>query len=331
MMRLGVATGALRVHTDTQEGFRLRRHRPLDVWGMLDKVKAWGADGAMLSVNELVSTDPKILRDVRAQADASGLYLEVGVRFAQLENLRPWIEAAAILGSPVLRIVIAPFGNGQRWRFQGEPREYLATAAAKLCPLGRVAADRGVRIVVENHMDFILDEYRYLFDQLDPQHFGVCLDTANPLGTVEHPDRVCRALAPLVASSHIKDYLPVWTPTGYRLLTCPIGDGAIDNAGIIEALASHHPDLSLNLELPVFSVREIPIFSKDLWAAYGQRRVEDVMEVIELVTKAQERRPTDCENGLEKGWSEDLLLEAEEHCVRRSILRARELFAPWLN
>jgi sugar phosphate isomerase/epimerase len=330
-MRLGLVAGGLRIHTGTQPGFRLQRRSPLDVWGVLAKAKDWGFDGVMLSVDQLVSTDPGFLGEIRAKADELDLYLEAEVRFAQLRNLTPWLEAARLLSSSVLRIVVAPFGDGERWKLDRPAREYLDHMADQLAPCGERAAERGVRLAIENHMDFVLGEYLHLFDRLKADHFGVCLDTGNPLGTVEHPERVCRALAPLVITTHIKDYLPVWIPEGYRLLTCAIGEGVINNTEIVRILADHHRELSLNIELPVFSVRKIPIFRDGFWAAYGLRQAQDLGEVAELIVKAHGSAPADMRNGLEQGWPEERLLEAEETCMLKSLAEARRLFAPWLT
>lgn len=311
------------MHTGVQPGRPLAHRPPLNVWGVLDRARTWGFDGVMLSVDQIPRPDPELLAEVRARADALDLYLELELRFAQLPGLATWVRAARTLGTSSLRIVVGPFGNGERWTFDRDARAYLADVARMLAPAGNAARDHGVTLAIENHMDFTLEEYEYLFGFLDPEAFGVCLDTGNSWGTVELPDRVCRTLAPLAVTTHVKDYLPVRTADGYRLLTRPLGDGIIDWPGIVDAVRVFRPDVHVNLELPVFSVREIPVLRPGFWESYGGRPAGECAQVLACVENAADRRPAEIRNGVELGWPEEQLLREEERVFRASLQRVR--------
>lgn len=68
-----------------------------------------------------------------------------------------------------------------------------------------VAADSGVVLAIENHIDLYADELVELCESIDSPALGVCLDTANNLRLFEHPVEVARKLAPWTRATHVKD------------------------------------------------------------------------------------------------------------------------------
>jgi len=59
-----------------------------------------------------------------------------------------------------------------------------------------IAQDQGVRVAVENHFDFTIDEYVDLLDRIDSDYFGMCYDTGNTLRNGGRPGGVGSDLGP---------------------------------------------------------------------------------------------------------------------------------------
>jgi sugar phosphate isomerase/epimerase len=122
---------------------------------------------------------------------------------AELE-LRRWIEAAARLGHPFLRITGgSPASRGD------EPAEVLVERLTG--PLRRAAdhaAGAGVRLALETHGDLTVADILSLFDRVDRPDLGVCLDNVNLIRVGDDELEGTRALAPHALLVQLKDYAP---------------------------------------------------------------------------------------------------------------------------
>lgn len=96
-------------------------------------------------------------------------------RAADVELVKAWIDVAAKLGAPVIRIFAgpAPAGYEARW---DEVATYVA-ASIKECTA--YAAKRGVLVGLQNHGDFVktADEAIKLINMVDSDWFGLVVDT----------------------------------------------------------------------------------------------------------------------------------------------------------
>jgi sugar phosphate isomerase/epimerase len=93
-------------------------------------------------------------------------------------------------------------------------RRYVVSV---LCGALAAADAAGVALLLENHSDFTVDEYRSLVAEAGGST-GVFLDLINPIAALDDPVPVVRALAPLARAGHVKDYVFESIPTddGYH-------------------------------------------------------------------------------------------------------------------
>lgn len=221
------------------------------------------------------------LVDFRRQADALGLYLEVGlpcpnpVRRSRMEDrtvssselaaeLAPQVEAVAALGCSHARIYVGDrhdrFRTDTPW-----PAQVEATFDV-LRELRPVLRSLGVRVAIENHADLTVDELLALVDRLGPEVAGVTLDTGNLLMRLDDPVSSAERLAPLVLSTHVKDCVLGVTPRGLCWQARPVGSGILPMPDLLAPLLRTQPDLFLSIELHPRTY-DLPI-NDESWLGY---------------------------------------------------------------
>lgn len=164
---------------------------------------------------------------------------------AERELVR-WIDAAARLSDGVLRITAgSPASRGD------EPADVLVERLVG--PVRRVAdhaADRGVRLALENHGDLRARDILALFEAVNrPGTLGVCLDNVNLIRVGDDMAEGTRALAPYTLLVQLKDQQagdP--TVTGGPVCTA-LGEGVANLDGLIAILAAAGFDGPVCVEL----------------------------------------------------------------------------------
>jgi sugar phosphate isomerase/epimerase len=156
------------------------------------------------------------LRALRGRAHALGLRLLAQGDFigsprrgdgvsAGVARVEEWLERAAALESPSLRLVSGFYRAelaGQPELIDAERRyvgDVLARAAAR-------AHGAGIRLLLENHSDFTVEEYERIVGDVGADRVGVFLDLINPIVTFDDPVRAIERLAPLASSGHVRDF-----------------------------------------------------------------------------------------------------------------------------
>jgi sugar phosphate isomerase/epimerase len=124
---------------------------------------------------------------------------------AGVTRIHEWVERAATLESPSLRLVSGFY----RAELAGKPelidreRRYVSDVLARAAASARAA---GVRLLLENHSDFTVDEYELIVRDVGSDRMGVFLDLINPVVTFDDPVRAIERLAPLASSGHVRDF-----------------------------------------------------------------------------------------------------------------------------
>jgi sugar phosphate isomerase/epimerase len=113
------------------------------------------------------------------------------------------------------------------------------------------AEDAGVRLAIENHIDFTSDEILEILANVDSKFLGVNFDTGNCLRVFEDPVEAAKKLAPFTFATHVKDIQPVQgSPRDWTFwASAPAGSGIIDMPAVLDALASGGYDGMLCVEL----------------------------------------------------------------------------------
>jgi sugar phosphate isomerase/epimerase len=124
---------------------------------------------------------------------------------AGVARVHAWVERAAALESPTLRLVSGFY----RAELAGEP-ELIEAERLYVSEVLKRASDQaravGVRLLLENHSDFTVDEYERIVHDVGRDCMGVFLDLINPIVTFDDPMRAIERWAPLASSGHIRDF-----------------------------------------------------------------------------------------------------------------------------
>ena len=165
----------------------------LDLEGFLDRARELRLDGVDLHTGAFASEEPDYLRGVRRRALDYGLalsYIGVSSNFgvpgqeeldAQVDAAKHWIDVAAFMGIPLVRVFAA-------WIPEGDTEE--ATWARMIPCLKEVAAHgrgQGVVVGLHNHNHGCVTrtgkDVRRIIEEVDDPYFSHILDTGQYVGS----------------------------------------------------------------------------------------------------------------------------------------------------
>jgi sugar phosphate isomerase/epimerase len=225
--------------------------------GFLDRARELGVDGVSLESCFFPSFDNSYLESVRARLDDHGLDrvyawghpdgLEGGSNEAAFTEMIASLDYAERIGAGVMRVV------GSSLMFRQQPhRPQLDRLVRMFREAVKAAEQHGIRLAVENHIDFTSDEMLALLTEVDSPWLGINFDTGNFLRLLDDPIKGMRKLAKHVYATHIKDLRPqrgVSADAWYFFSSVPVGDGLVDNGELVRLLAEAGYEGSLAVEI----------------------------------------------------------------------------------
>lgn len=219
-----------------------RRKMTMD--DFLDRAKSLDVDGVSLESCFFERYDESYLGDLKAKLDAYGfdrVYawghpdgLERGRNAAAFQEMCESIPRAKLIGAEVMRV------TGSSLMFRHEPHgPHIEALTRQFREAVRIAEEYGVKLAVENHIDYTADEILTLVENVGSPNFGVNFDTGNFLRLLDDPVAGMEKLAPYVFATHIKDLMPNprALPTDWFFFSgVPVGKGLIDNLELARIL-----------------------------------------------------------------------------------------------
>jgi sugar phosphate isomerase/epimerase len=210
----------------------------------LKRAKELEVDGVSLESCFFPMTDQAWFKDLKAQLDEYNfdrVYawghpdgLERGQNWTAYDEMVAGIPYAKAIGADVMRVV------GSSLMFRHEPHGPQIKALVEMFKKAvKVAEDMGVKLAVENHIDFTSDEIYQLLCEVDSPNFGLNFDTGNFLRLLDDPIKGMEKLAPYVLATHVKDLMPDKSarPTDWHFFAgVPVGQGLIDNQTLAQLL-----------------------------------------------------------------------------------------------
>ena len=131
------------------------------------------------------------------------------------------VDTAKLLRSPLVRAVLGSSAD----RKGGIERHIDSTVTVLKNSRSRVM-DAGLKVAIENHAgDMQARELKMLIEAAGPEFVGVCLDSGNPVWTIEDPHLTLETLAPYVQTSHMRDSALWIAPEGAAVRWTRMGEG----------------------------------------------------------------------------------------------------------
>jgi sugar phosphate isomerase/epimerase len=228
---------------DPYPGLQEPAAKRMDVWDFLKRAKRLGVAGVSLETCYLPPLDSTFLERLRAWLDAAEMErvwawghpagLKSGTDPEAASDLVRHLGHAQAIGARVMRIV----GGSRKTRPASWPqhRRQLVRMLRQLC---KPAAEHGIVLAMENHIDLYVDEMLQVLEDVGSPWLGVCLDTGNNLRLFEDCALVAEKLAPWTRATHIKDLTAQGgNPRDFHFWpSVPLGKGIIDLPAVLRSL-----------------------------------------------------------------------------------------------
>lgn len=218
-----------------------RHQRGFDAFAFVERAARLGMAGVHISINGpnyrwAGGMDPGRLRAVGEAVRAQGMFLETDTSGTDPAHLGTIIEAARYLDADTVRTYT---------RHGGDPEAQLAATVRDLKAAAPLFADAGLRLVLENHEEFIGAEVRRILDAVGHPAVGALYDFANSMMVGEEPMEAARAMAPHTRSIHLKDHVVAEASLGGgrapEIYGVPIGRGNVAIGPILDHLLTNAP------------------------------------------------------------------------------------------
>ena len=216
---------------------------------LMDNAVEWGLDGLHITNVDLETLDPEHLAEVKAAAEAHGLYLEYNVSFDAPSD--PRVNATvkdALLNAKAMGADLVKFSlDIERPHplygscFHPDVMRQLSVRYDEFKANIKLMEEFGLKISIENHCDTYADEVIWLVRQLNHPDIGACLDTINSLVVLEGPEACVEKMAPFANCCHFCDNKLVVDPDGTHSIGVAIGKGDIDCAKVLRTLMEKAP------------------------------------------------------------------------------------------
>jgi 3-oxoisoapionate decarboxylase len=237
------------------------------------------------------------LKKVRARADELGIDLEIGMRSicptsamfdkaagTAEEQLERMVDAARLVRSPIVRAVLGSSADRK-----GGIEQHIDSMVKVLKNSRSRVMDAGVKVAIENHAgDMQARELKTLIDAAGPEFVGVCLDSGNPVWTIEDPHLTLETLAPYVLTSHMRDSAVWRTPEGIAVRWTRMGEGNMGMEEYLRTYIKKCPGKAVSLEVIVSGQPRMFNYSDpQFWDLYRKTPAWEFARFLALADKGK--------------------------------------------
>ena len=277
----------------------IRRDKPLlpDYGGVaeplafLEAAAKIGAAGMQTKVSGL---DAMSLAKFRDAAERHGMYVEGTIGLpkddADVARFQAEVVSTKQAGATVLRTVSMSGRRYEVFSSAEQFRQFVDQSWKSLTLAEPIAAKQRVKLAVENHKDWRMDEMLGWLKRLSSEFVGVCLDTGNSVALLEEPHAVVETFAPWTFTTHFKDMAVAESDDGFLLSEVPLGEGFLDLKRIVATLRKSQPDVRLNLEMITRDPLRVPCLSPKYWATLGDVPARELADALTRVRRHKHPR-----------------------------------------
>ncbi len=269
------------------------------------------------------------LRQVKEHAAGLGIEIEIGMKSicptskmfdakagTAEEQIGNMATAASIVGSKIIRCVL---GSAED-RKAGPIERHMESMVKVLHNVRSRVMDANLHIAIENHAgDMQARELKLLVEEAGRDFVGVCLDSGNPLWTIEDPHLTLETLYPYVLTSHVRDSAVWRTPEGAAVTWVRMGEGNVNIEDYVHKYARLRPGKALSMECIVMGPRMYPYKDPKFWDPY---RTTPAWEFERFVAIAERGKPY-----VIPPFPKEHAIERKREDLEASIAYTKKLFA----
>jgi len=317
--RLGIAqfSYSARLRADRSATVKKRLADPLN---FIDHCHKVGAGGIQMNIGV---RNRDYTAKLRRKAEGYNMFVEGSVSLpkerSDVERFEAALRTAKQSGAKVIRTAI----GGRRYEQFSNAGQFEAFAARtwKSLQLAEpIAARQRMRLAIENHKDWRIDQMLDRLKRLGSEYVGVCVDTNNSFALLEDPMAVVEAYAPVGFSAHLKDMAVAEYEEGFLLADVPLGRGVLDLSKMVEILRNANPEIKFSLEMATRDALKVPCLTDKYWATFADVPGSDLARVLRYVRANPSTISLPKVNHLPL----DQLVKLEEDNIKQSLIFAKE-------
>lgn len=284
--RMGIGTAAYMQRGRADQEIEPAR-RFTETLRFLEHCHVVGAAGIQASLTELSA---EYAARVRAKAEEYGMYVEVSARLpkndsVELEVFERTVRATKAAGASVIRTVMLGGRRYETFKTLDDWKEFTRVSWRSLSRAEPILRRHKVRLALENHKDWRIDEMLKILKRIESEWVGVTVDTGNNMSLLENPLDTVRAFAPYATSVHLKDMGIEAYEDGFLLAEVPFGTGCLDMAAIVKAIRSARPEVRFTLEMITRDPLKIPCLRQQYWITMGRVPGKDLAAALSAVQR----------------------------------------------
>ncbi len=317
--RLGIADFSYNIRLRAERTGRMKG-KLADPLNFLDHCHKIGAGGIQMNIG---IRDEDYTRKLLEKAQNYDMFIEGSASLPRdmsgVEKFDATVRTAKQSGAKVVRIAI----GGRRYEQFSKADEFKAFAKCtwKSLQLAEpVAARHRMRLAIENHKDWRINQMLDMLRRIGSGYVGVCVDTGNSFALLEDPMEVVQAYAPFAFSVHLKDMAVAEYEDGFLLADVPLGQGLLDLPRMVRILRKTRPEIQFSLEMATRDPLKVPCLTKKYWATFADVPGSDLARTLRYVRANASPQLLPKVNHLPL----DDLVELEEANIKKCLAFAKE-------
>lgn len=254
-----------------------------DPLGFLGHCHEIGAGGIQMNIGV---RDKTYVRKLHQQAHSYDMFIEGSAGLPRdstdVKKFEAIVRTAEETGAKVIRVAI----GGRRYEQFDKAEEFKVFAERTWKSLQiaeQVVIRHRMRLAIENHKDFRIDQLLGMLKRLDSEYVGVCIDTGNSVALLEDPMEVIEAYAPYGFSAHLKDLAVAEYEDGFLLADVPLGQGLLDLPRIVHILNQARPEIQFSLEMATRDALKVPCLTEKYWTTFENVPGSDLARTLRYV------------------------------------------------
>jgi len=280
--RLGIADFSFNIRLRAERTGKMKGNLG-DPLNFLDHCHNIGAGGIQMNLGV---RDEAYTRNIRQKTEKYEMFIEGSASLprdkSDVERFNAAVRTARQAGAGIVRTAI----GGRRYEQFDRAEQFRAFAERTIKSLQLaepVAAEHRIRLAIENHKDWRIDQMLDMLKYISSEYLGVCVDTGNSFALLEDPMAVVEAYAPYAFSVHLKDMALAEYEDGFLLADVPLGRGLLNLAKMIGTLRKANPGINFSLEMATRDPLQVPCLTEKYWATFEDVPGSDLARTLKYV------------------------------------------------